>query len=78
MTFVHLVGPSEWVGPTTDQIPKDTPTEWSVFKIGEGYGGGPLLVRDGQDVKTRQWVTYVDEEGYGERVGLWDGIFFCD
>jgi len=77
MTFTQIVGPSDWVGPTADQIPKDAPTEWSIFKIGPGYGGGALLVKDGQDVPTRQWVTYRDEDGSGDRVGLWDGRFFC-
>ena len=73
MTFINLVGPSEMKGPTADMIPKDTPTEWSVFKIGEGYGGGPLLVKDGQDIPTRQWITYLDKTDGLDHVGLWDG-----
>jgi hypothetical protein len=74
MTFVDIVGPSEYKGPTAEMIPKDTPTEWSVFQIGPGWGGGPLLVKDGQDVPSRQWISYVDETDGATRVGLWDGM----
>jgi len=74
MTFVDIVGPSEHEGPTAGMIPKDTPTEWSVFKIGPGWGGGPLLVKDGQNIPTRQWITYVNETDGGDHIGLWDGM----
>jgi hypothetical protein len=74
MTFVDMVGPSEHEGPTAEMIPKDMPTEWSVFRIGPGWGGGPLLVKDEQDVPSRQWITYVDETDGSNRAGLWDGM----
>jgi hypothetical protein len=77
MTLVEISGKSEYEGPTAESFPKDMPTEWSVFQIGEGYGGGPLLVKDGQDIPTRQWITYVDETDRGTHVGLWDGTLCC-
>ncbi|KAF2434196.1 hypothetical protein EJ08DRAFT_646639 [Tothia fuscella] len=58
------------VNPSADTIPKDTPTEWSVFQIGQG---GEVTVKDGQDVPTRKWVTYLETDG-AYYVGLWDGV----
>jgi hypothetical protein len=74
LTFTVLVGPSRDEGPTADMIPKDTPTEWSVFQIGKGYRGGELRVKDGQEGKSRRWILFKDEDGW-EKFGLWDGIF---
>lgn len=77
MTLVTIAGPSVNQGPTADSYPKDMPTEWSVFKIGEGYWrGGPLLVEDGQNVPTRRWVSYGDATSGSERVALWDGMIY--
>lgn len=64
MTLVNLFNP------TGETIPKDMPTEWSVFLIGNG---GDITVKDGQNIPTRQWVTYRGNEGY-TFVGLWDGM----
>lgn len=61
------------VNPSADTIPKDKPTEWSVFTLGQG---GDIGVKDGQDVPSRKWVTYLDTDGV-YYVGLWDGEFLC-
>jgi hypothetical protein len=57
------------VNPSAQTIPKDKPTEWSVFQIGQG---GDVTVKDGQNVPSRKWVTYLDTDGV-YYVGLWDG-----
>jgi hypothetical protein len=57
------------VNPRGDTIPKDTPTEWSVFLIGQG---GEISVKDGQNIKSRTFVSYLDTDGV-YYVGLWDG-----
>jgi hypothetical protein len=75
MTLVTITGPTWNDGPTKDSFPADMPTEWSVFQIGPGWGGGALLVKDGQDIPTRQWIKYRND-GF-DRVGLWDGMSFC-
>jgi hypothetical protein len=56
--------------PSADTIPKDLPTEWSVFQVG---GGGELTVNDGSAVPSRTWVTYLETDGV-YYVGLWDGV----
>jgi len=56
--------------PSAETIPKDTPTEWSVFNIGSG---GELTVSDGQDIPSRTWVAYADGDGT-LNVALWDGV----
>jgi hypothetical protein len=58
------------VNPSATTIPKDTPTEWSVFQIGPS---GEVTVKDGQNVPTRKWVTYLETDG-NYYVGLWDGM----
>ncbi|KAF2428050.1 hypothetical protein EJ08DRAFT_680692 [Tothia fuscella] len=55
--------------PTENSIPKDTPTEWSVFQIGNG---GVITVKDGIDIPTRKWILY-GSNGGDRVVGLWDG-----
>jgi hypothetical protein len=55
--------------PSAATIPKDLPTEWSVFQIGPN---GELLVKDGQNIPTRQFVIFLDTDGT-YYVGLWDG-----
>ncbi|TID21427.1 hypothetical protein E2P81_ATG04710 [Venturia nashicola] len=57
---------------TADKIPKDAPgsVEWGVFQVGTG---GEITVKDGADVPTRQWITYLDTDGV-YYVGLWDGV----
>jgi hypothetical protein len=64
MTLIDLINPS------AEKIPKDAPTEWSVFELGED---GLLTVKDGQDIPTRQWVSYLETDGT-YYVGLWDGM----
>jgi len=58
------------VNPSGDTIPKDQPTEWSVFDIASN---GELTVKDGQDIPTRKWISYLDTDGV-YYVGLWDGV----
>jgi hypothetical protein len=58
------------VNPSADTIPKDTPTEWSVFTIGQG---GEVGVKDGSNVPTRKFVTWLDTDGV-YYMGLWDGV----
>jgi hypothetical protein len=58
------------VNPSADTIPKDIPTEWSVFTIG---AGGEVGVKDGSTVVGRQFVTWLDTDGV-YYVGLWDGV----
>ena len=60
------------VNPSAETISKDTPTEWSVFNIGQG---GELAVSDGQDIPSRTWVGYADQDGTFY-VALWDGKYF--
>jgi len=59
-------------GPTDAMIPKDAPgsIEWGVFEIGKG---GELTVKDGQNIPTRQWISYLETDGV-YYVGLWDGM----
>jgi hypothetical protein len=59
------------VNPSANTIPKDTPTEWSVFTIGQG---GEVGVKDGSTVQGRKFVTWLDTDGV-YYVGLWDGEF---
>jgi hypothetical protein len=61
------------VNPTADTIPKDVPTEWSVFEVGSG---GQLGVKDGSTIPSRTWVIYLETDG-AYYVGLWDGEFLC-
>lgn len=58
-------------GPTAAMIPKNAPgsIEWGVFEVGKG---GEISVKDGSDIPTRQWITYLDTDGV-YYVGLWDG-----
>jgi hypothetical protein len=58
--------------PTSSMIPKDAPgsIEWGVFEIGNG---GELTVKDGQNIPTRQWISYLETDG-AYYVGLWDGM----
>jgi hypothetical protein len=64
--FLALV---DLVNPRGDTIPTDTPTMWSVFQIDNG---GQLTVKDGSNIPSRTWVTYLDTDGV-YYVGLWDG-----
>lgn len=59
-------------GPTAAMIPKDAPgsIEWGVFEIGKG---GELTVKDGQNIPTRQWISYLETDG-AYYLGLWDGM----
>jgi len=58
--------------PTAAIIPKDAPgsIEWGVFEIGNG---GELTVKDGPNIPTRQWISYLETDGV-YYVGLWDGV----
>jgi hypothetical protein len=58
-------------GPTAEKY-KNAPgtTEWGVFEIGKN---GELNVKDGQNIPTRQWITYLETDGV-YYVGLWDGL----
>jgi hypothetical protein len=55
--------------PTADTIPLDTPSEWSVFFIGQG---GVISVKDGRPVEGK-WVVYLETDG-DYYVGYWDGV----
>ncbi|KAF2419763.1 hypothetical protein EJ08DRAFT_653993 [Tothia fuscella] len=46
--------------PSASSIPKDKPTEWSVFQIGPDGG---LTVNDNQNIPTRKFVTFLDTDG---------------
>jgi hypothetical protein len=59
------------VNPTADSIPKDVPTEWSVFEIANG---GEIKVKDGSNVPSRNFAVYLETDG-NFYVGLWDGMF---
>jgi hypothetical protein len=59
------------VNPSAKTIDFSTPTEWSVFDI---TSDGKLGVKDGQNIPSRKWVTYLDTDG-AYYVGLWDGMF---
>lgn len=53
-------------------IPNDAPgsIEWGVFQVGNN---GEITVKDGADIPTRQWISYLDTDGV-YYVGLWDGM----
>ncbi|KAE9967878.1 hypothetical protein EG328_010473 [Venturia inaequalis] len=59
-------------GPTAAIIPADAPgsVEWGVFAVSEA---GEITVKDGADVPTRQWISYLDTDG-AYYVALWDGV----
>jgi hypothetical protein len=68
--FLNLV---DLVNPRGDKLDPAVPTMWSVFQVGQG---GQLVVKDGSNIPTRTWATYLDTDGV-YYVGLWDGEFLC-
>lgn len=64
--FLALV---DLVSPTAESL-GGKPTEWSVFTVNPSTG--EVGVKDGADIPSRKWATYLDTDGQ-YYFGLWDG-----
>ncbi|KAF2671113.1 hypothetical protein BT63DRAFT_477663 [Microthyrium microscopicum] len=56
--------------PRGETLDPQTPTEWSVFTLGQG---GSVGVKDGNAPDGRKWVMWLDTDGV-YYVGYWDGV----